>query len=387
VVAPNVLASYYSPKRAGAYSQQIEFLLDPSLKSSLKVVVRRRSLLDTALSYCAEGASTEAYVAGENHEDALQRVVQSDKWSLSQVVTWAQVWLNVLRGARVSAPSAEVLDWIEYDVWLPGNYLDAIPRNLLLGDSGLAQFIDLEWHEKHPLPLKLVVYRGLLVSVASLTSVAVPEDATLLDSTGLIESVMVQLGMPMTALDYSRFMPIIDGLARRAQGRALGVEPIKTPYTGHMLKVRDWMTKAQFARTTLTLYWKKTAEDSFNENDTIKRNYDLNGKSLALDLQLPESEVGFHRLRLDISGRKGRFFVSVMQLVDAQGKVLWDWGLDMKKLLKMGQLEMAVLPGLKQACMVSTGNDPQFELDLPETVLPQLSGATLRLMFSAVDAE
>ena len=113
----------------------------------------------------------------------------------------------------------------------------------------------------------------------------------------------------------------------------------------------------------------------------------MNGKTLALDLGLAESDVGYHRLRLDIAGREGRFFVSTMQLVDAQGALLWDWGLDMKKLLKVGQLETAVLPGLNQACMVSTGNDPQFELDLPEAILPQLLGATFKLVFSALAAE
>ncbi len=387
VVQSNVLASYYSPKRSAAYSQQIEFCADV-VDESIKVSVHRRNLAKTDLSFLPDGAKAETYIDGENHEDQLQTVVQREYWTLTQLVSWTQVWLVALNKHLLKEPPSELeLNWIEYDSWLPGEFLDAIPRNLIINENEQSYFIDLEWQEKHALPLKLIVYRGLLVSFSTLTSVAVPEDNRLLDSQILVERLMAELDLQMTELDYVRFMPIIDSLTRRAHGLPPLAEPLTKPYGSRKIKVRDWSFKQTATTTSLTLYWKKNVSDQFNENYTIKRNYDLNSKVLAFDLTLPVSSEGFRSLRLDIAGREGCFFIRTLQIVDSQGELLWDWGFDTSKLLKVGQLEVAIMPGINQACLISTGNDPQFELDLPEDILPRLSEATVRLVFSAMDAQ
>ncbi|UQB43269.1 methyltransferase domain-containing protein [Thiomicrospira microaerophila] len=377
----NVLASYYSPKRTGEYSQQIEFCVAPE---SGELAVRRRSMADTRAMLAASTAQWEPYIAAVNHGDRIHQVVQRPKWALADLVAWARVWLNALRVQCVAPDDrALALGWQEYSEWLPGEFLDAVARNLLIKVNGEAVFIDLEWHERHALPLKLVVYRGLLISFASLTSIESPEDSALLDKATLIAQIMQAFGMVMTDVDYARFMPIIDGLARRAQGLPLAVHPIQKPYDSGKFKLRDVLSRTAVARSTLTLYW-RTPEEGFNENNTVKRNYDLNGALIRFELALPNETLGINRLRLDIAGRTGCFFVRALRILDAAGSVLWDWGLELRRLSKIGQLEIAVMPGLNQACMVSTGNDPQFEMDLPEDLLPMLSGARVEIEFSAL---
>lgn len=140
--------------------------------------------------------------------------------------------------------------------------------------------------------------------------------------------------------------------------------------------------KAPETKTTLTLYW-RTAETGFNETDTVKRSYDLNGGLLSFALPLP-TDTAIRGLRLDIAGRSGCFFVRTLRILSSHGELLWDWALDMSRLSNMGQLDIVPMPKLKQVCMVSTGTDPQFLLNVPESLLPSLSGAMLELAFSAV---
>ncbi len=382
VVSKSILASYFSPKRAAEYSQQITFELD----ANAQIVTRRMPLAETSRTADGKTGILEDYISGIVHADLLQPIMQRPKWTLSAIVAWAETWIAALqeKSISVSTEQLEQIGWGNYQGWLAPEYLDAIPRNLIIQPSGDKKFIDLEWAHSHPLPLEMVVYRGLLVTLATLTSVAEPIEKALLDSEELIRQIMQAMGMRVTEMDFKHFMPVIDALARKAQGLAPEDVPITKPYDSKRLKVRGALGTNQTPRTTLTLYW-KTSDSGYNENNTVKRSYDLNGEVLSFELRLPNLEDALDSLRLDIAGRQGCFFVQALTVLDPLGETLWSWNLSMEQVKNIGQLQSFAMQEQNQIGLISTGTDPQFELELAPDIIAQANGGKVMIRFTALD--
>lgn len=96
-----------------------------------------------------------------------------------------------------------------------------------------------------------------------------------------------------------------------------------------------------------------------------------------------KSEQHYTGLRFDIAGCQGSFYVSAFSIHTKDGALLWDWAFDLTKLSNIGQLEIALMPNLNQAILVSTGSDPQFVLNLNAHTLAELSGAIVNIVFRA----
>lgn len=367
----SVLASYYSPKRAAAYSRQIDFCLtaDDSIE------VRHRSLQSTLDSFQDDHVISEPYLAGRLQGDLLQAIVQQPGWKLDEVVNWANAWLQVLKAHLLDIKAIEqALPWSEYADWLPENYLDALPRNLIMRPDGSALFIDLEWQQPHPIPLLFVLYRGLLVSFHTLTSVAEPEDTQFLKINYLIEQVMSALGFSMSAEDYARCMPMIERVSRQSLGQPESEYPLLKPTDDMMLRVRQASMSHDWPSTTLTLYW-RTAETGFNENNTLKRQYALNGEQHAFSLALPNVSEAIKGLRFDIAGRVGCFFLHELSVITRDGETIWSF--DVQQIDDIAQLQHFLMND-QQACLISTGNDPRFELVIPPHQYTRLAGARVQ---------
>lgn len=363
--AEDMLASYYSPKRSAATSQEVTFIIQDK-----DVSVRRRRLgrIDEATE-----VTSEPYVQGVLHSQLLNRIVQRPGWTLAEIETWMQQWLDALEQkivADVNVPQG----WPEYDKWLPVNFIDAIPRNLLINEKGFSQFIDLEWTLPHELPLPLVLYRGLVVTLSTITSVASPADSGLVQRQYLLEELMRYCGYSLETSDYQLFVPLIDALSRKAQG----LEPITTATTqAVMLKpfsVRQSIGMLASHSNCMTLYWRR-ADTAFCEEHTLKYQYFTDGKQQCLELSLPAQPTEYTRFRLDIGESQGCYELKEMVFRDADGSALWQWDFDIQQLSNIGQMTFYQPIGdEKGICLMSQGSDPQFELDLPQDVLTALSG-------------
>lgn len=144
------------------------------------------------------------------------------------------------------------------------------------------------------------------------------------------------------------------------------------------------LKKTDEVRTTLTLYW-KIAESGYNENNTVKREYDLNSELVSLELPLPNLDNNLESLRLDIAGRKGCFFVKDLTLIDSLGEILWSWDLAISELKNVGELEIFAMPERNQICLISKGSDPQFEFNLAPDIIAKANGGKVSISFAALD--
>ncbi len=372
---PHVLASYYSPKRTAAFSQQVEFLH----QQDNGITVRRKRLGNTQATLSDFHATDEPYVSGEVHADALHGILQRPGWQLEDLLPWFKTWYDALKAQSFPPDeSVNALGWAEYDAWLPPHFIDAIPRNLIITPTGETQFIDLEWVESHPLPLQLVLYRGLHITLGTLTSIAEPNSKELLDKHTLSEMLLETLEIKLSALDYSRFMPVLDNLIRRAQGIAPLENPPTKPYPSKQLFVRGQHT-ALAPSTLLTLYWCYEGV-GYNENDTVKKKVTLDGKVFSFTLTLP-NDVDINGLRLDIAGCPGYFFIHELSLKNAANELLWAWDLNPATLRNSADITYFAIDGHPYAGLLSTSHDPRFELPISVDCMKQLPGAEVHIVF------
>jgi 2-polyprenyl-3-methyl-5-hydroxy-6-metoxy-1,4-benzoquinol methylase len=369
----SILASYYSPKRSKHTSQEVTFH-----KLGDKVFVSRRRQNGSA----AEESTTEPYYPGELHSQLLHHILQRPGWSIEEIEQWLQTWVHALERALVfdvQIPEG----WHAYDKWLPSNFIDAIPKNLIVNDEGLTEFIDLEWDLSHQIPLALVVYRGLVVTLSTITSIAEPSDSKWTQQQELLEHLLSTCGYNLSPSDYAQFIPVIDHLGRAAQGKPAPESPPTQPIPMGSFRVRKELASRSAQDTIATLYWRKAGE-SFNEHDTVKRSYSTNGKKQIIDLMIPPQPNGCSRLRLDIGERPGFYLVNDLSLFDSDGHVLWSWEFNLSQITNVGHLSFHKHAANKYIGMFSDDYDPQFELEIPQHSLDALiQGGSLHIEVTA----
>ncbi len=118
---------------------------------------------------------------------------------------WASPWVTYLAANALPGNGLE----------LPGEYIDAIPANLLLDESGNWVYIDAEWSVDGPIPIKWVLIRGLIYAFSS--SPMSPALAGVIYR-DLVKEVLALLGYELTAEDIKSAVNLEDKLQRTVFG-------------------------------------------------------------------------------------------------------------------------------------------------------------------------
>ncbi len=381
----DALAYYYSPKRGASASQELVFRKNTSSESGISVW--RRNLANTLLTAGDAGWREESYQPGEVHSDLLQAVLQRPGWTVEMVCQWAETWVNSLRQSVMSEGVGELVpeEWRGFQTWLPANFLDAAPRNLILKPDGSTVWIDLEWKPEHPLPIELVLFRGLFVTFYGVKTVAAPANTELLDANVLLHRVMEHFGYKATTGDLRLFAKVMHSIACHAEGRV----PSEGEISLDSVKLRVWSTRSLKPTLTsdCTVYW-RTQEQGFSEDRSSHHPLALDGSKYTFGLYLPEAIGEGGELRLDIANRAGVFLVDSLELVNPDGHSIWQWAHDGEGIA--GRVQMKLLPGQGGSASVflSEGHDPQCVLRLPESASAQLAaGSVLRLVVAGASVQ
>ncbi|TCK07255.1 class I SAM-dependent methyltransferase [Marinobacterium mangrovicola] len=372
------LAYYYSPKRGASTSQELAFHKNTSTESGISVW--RRNIGNTLLTAGDAGWREEPYQPGEVHSDLLQAVLQRPGWTLDMVCEWAETWITSLRRA-VMPECVEGLvpeGWQGYQTWLPAHFLDAAPRNLIIKPDDSTVWIDLEWKREHPLPIELVVFRGLFVTFYGIKTVAAPANTELLDGNVLLHRVMEHFGYKATAGDLRLFSKVMHSIACHAEGRV----PSEGGASLDSVRLPVWSTRTLKPTLTAdcTVYW-RAQKQGFSEERSCHHPLALDGNKYTFGLHLPEALGEGGELRLDISNRPGVFLVDALELVNADGNCIWQWAHDGEGMTGVAQMKLLPGQGGSTSVFLSEGYDPQCILRIPEPVFEQLAaGTVLRLV-------
>ncbi len=134
-----------------------------------KLVVRRAHLHDSAPRDGAkyrQALEHEAFVPGRIYANELYDLLDRPGWNFQGVMNWFRPYYEFLVShASVSEPANKLL---------PANFVDCTPFNIVRQADGRFVPFDLEWVAQSPVPLKFVLFRGLLYCLNSSVAVGNP---------------------------------------------------------------------------------------------------------------------------------------------------------------------------------------------------------------------
>ena len=156
------------------------------------LVVRRRRATDlttTSIDGFEQTLVDEPYHRGVPWTEALEEIVAREGWEAPSLTEWFATWFTHLHRLVPDRPPTG-------DQLVPGALLDAMPWNLVMGDSD-SVFIDLEWSAGGEVPLSYIAFRAAYYSLTSLGPVAAPSPKTSLALGALVTAMLDGCGLAL----------------------------------------------------------------------------------------------------------------------------------------------------------------------------------------------
>lgn len=127
----------------------------------------------------------------------------------------------------------------------------------------------------------------------------------------------------------------------------------------------------------IRMYWRPHFEQQYSgysEQRSVATTYKVDGKSHQIRLDFPKDTGKVTRIRLDITNTVCVIDIKTMQLLAPDQSIIWQWQGDTAIFQKRIQLVLLANgeSGQGGCTVVTLGNDPWFELDLPADICAQL---------------
>jgi GT2 family glycosyltransferase/2-polyprenyl-3-methyl-5-hydroxy-6-metoxy-1,4-benzoquinol methylase len=148
LVAPSLLAQKYTDIRRPGLNVVTSFIEDDRGIEVVKTPIGTSPQPSMAVEHVF---TSERYQSGRNLHTLLKRAAVARR--VDEVRALLRRWAGILQEAA------------DADGELPGNWMDAIPSNLIVHEDGSAGLIDREWRMPHPVAASLPFYRGLQLLV------------------------------------------------------------------------------------------------------------------------------------------------------------------------------------------------------------------------------
>jgi len=169
----DILFAFYRTERKKEYCKETYFKQDSqSVKIIRNYLAGPATGKDSIISFDTE----EPVWAGTLHHYKLVEIINRDNWSIEQIGGWLVEWLICLKEELSGLYGFTRRDYLNRDLKINSKYIDAIPINLITQENGF-RFIDLEISLNHDIEWGYLIFRGIYVSLARLSSVAVPKDS------------------------------------------------------------------------------------------------------------------------------------------------------------------------------------------------------------------
>ena len=142
------------------------------------------------------------YIYGENWERKLKLIMTTPGWSINDLKEWALTWFSMV----LSEINLEMnLSKIETNTLLDGEYLDLIPRNLIVKHDGTFAFFDKEWKVKYDIELGYLFFRAVYLALIDIGKVANPAIDTPTRVTLIFSQIMQNINVEIFETDLERY--------------------------------------------------------------------------------------------------------------------------------------------------------------------------------------
>lgn len=167
---------------------------------------------------------SSTWIEGENLLFLIRKLLSRDTVDIDDLIELLERWVNYL----VSYQNEDVEGVIS------GRYLEAIPQNMVVGESGEIVFVDDEWEWHADLEIKTIVLRGLYgVLLSNRRALKRHHYLGKGSKLGFLKSVCEVLVSRVTPIDWFHFIRVHIGIWSVLRGRPRYAAPIVI--TGNVL--------------------------------------------------------------------------------------------------------------------------------------------------------
>jgi glycosyltransferase involved in cell wall biosynthesis/SAM-dependent methyltransferase len=163
-------------------------------------------------------------------------LVGQDGWSIDDMVAFFENYRDILRNLILQdKPNAEIT--ANGDFFLPGNYVDALPQNIMELSDTEWRFFDREWVSPAPVSFQYLLFRSFLTLSTALSTVGRPVDPRIATWGNIADPIYIALGL-------GDFSACIEDLVRREERLQEYVTPCP-------VSLRNWANQPLLLRRDL----------------------------------------------------------------------------------------------------------------------------------------
>ncbi|MDP2178386.1 MAG: glycosyltransferase [Methylophilaceae bacterium] len=144
------------------------------------------------------------YISGKQLSHQFLEIVNSPGWTPESIENFSKKYLEAI----TVLAKCKGVDFFEplCEVRLPGDLFDLLPQNIIeTNGHGFAPF-DCEWVSDESISVDFIFFRGLFVSLGSITNCAEPKDSRWLEWKFLIQRAAASCGMRISDELYAEFL-------------------------------------------------------------------------------------------------------------------------------------------------------------------------------------
>ncbi|WP_454824707.1 glycoside hydrolase family 99-like domain-containing protein [Paraburkholderia xenovorans] len=201
-----ILAMHYGTMRRVGFRKTTSF----ERTQDGNVMVRRRKISPALEARPSAGfrwvSKDEQLISGKGLEQDFLKIVTTRGWEIGQIGDFLRRYISVLnnearrfgydgRARSTHAP-------------LPGELLDAIPTNVIIGADGVGKIIDHEWEFAGDCELGFIVFRALAGLGHLVTLWADPKDPHWLVQEAFFKAAFESAGLMATLADFDRYLDL-----------------------------------------------------------------------------------------------------------------------------------------------------------------------------------
>ncbi len=215
-----VLGHYYSTDRSPPFCKETLFVHH----DENQIRVKRHAI---AANGCTSFSGDEfsftlsaesPYIRGRTLYREFLDIITQPGWRIDTVRSFFSHYLNVI--SDIAHAEGHAFDVSSPASILPGDFLDAIPTNIVMTEQGQAIFVDREWSALAGVPADYLLFRAIISLLGSVSVFSPPENPAHATRGGLLLAIMKDLGFTPSENDLCEFLRRESSLSIFASGVA-----------------------------------------------------------------------------------------------------------------------------------------------------------------------
>jgi glycosyltransferase involved in cell wall biosynthesis/2-polyprenyl-3-methyl-5-hydroxy-6-metoxy-1,4-benzoquinol methylase len=368
----SILAWHYSTQRKKEYAKETIFSLNQNREINISYhYFAEQQEIDDNADYKHVRKMHDDYYHGQCLSHKFASLLATKNWTLNELYGLIKQWIGAIEGF-ISTDHANYLPFVvSADYSLPGEFIDAVPQNIILNETGSVLF-DVEWSGNKNIELGHLLFRGLVLTINQ-TRVQVLNANSIITRHDFIKKCFSGVGIDLTDDDLSRYVRMEAEYQCQVTGRSIG-------------ELMDWQENKPLSlikskvQTSSQLYY--AADDNeLNENNTLSTELQAGKNKLRWQVKTLAGQKFISELRFDPVNIHCWFIVHSLTVRDLQGKPIWQ--LEDSKQPAMYH-DILLIKGEDQADICySFSDDPHIYL----AGIPPLSALTIDVEIEIIDKE